>query len=125
MPGGNRKSQYPKEIQIVKSAVPVFTSGGDPALRFASTNCEIARITFYNSTSAAIQVNVMDGSGAVVNGFSAYSVLNNSPSTATFQFQDYLRCANGLVLGAISANLYVSIHGWAHMGQVAASGPPL
>lgn len=110
-----RNSQLPKEVVVTQSAVADFAASGV----VTTTLTDLEDISFYNNTSAAITVTVMDGNSATIANISAYPVDPASP--IDLQFRIPQRCVNGVVVFATSVGLSFSLHGWKHPGFTATS----
>ena len=106
-----RQSHLPKETLILNSAVPVFTSAGDPACLFTSGETEIDRFDFENTTSTSIGVTITDASGTCVGGFSNFAVLPSTPNDYQFPAAP-IRYVGGVRMWAVSAGVYVNMQGW-------------
>lgn len=106
-----KESQLPKEALIYNSAVPVFTSAGDPANLFVSGMTDIVRLDLENSTSATILFTMTDASGNHVANWSNVPIDPNTPQDYQFPANGQ-RMLGGVRMYAVSAGLYVNMTGF-------------
>lgn len=114
-----RNSQLPKEVVVNQSAVPVFTSAGDPTLCATTTLTDLEDISFYNANSVSLNVTVTDGNNNAVANLSSYPIDPNTPYD--FQFRVPIRNVSGVKVYANSTGLKYSLHAWKHPNFTSAS----
>lgn len=115
-----RESPLPKEIDIRNSAIPAFTSAGDPAKSawtFTSTLTDITQLAFANTNSVGINVTVVDGRGIQVANLSSYTIDVNQPYVLLFN--PPIRCVSGFQVYANSTGVDLTAKGWCHPGFTA------
>lgn len=105
-----RLSNLPKEVRVNQSAVPVFTSVGDPAMALTTKLTDIVAIEFTNGTATTISATVTDGNNSAVANISSYPITANTPFS--LQFRAPVRCNSGVKIYAVSAGLYYSLVGY-------------
>lgn len=110
MPGGFRLSNLPKEVRVNQSAVPIFTSAGDPNMALTNKLTDICAIEFTNGTGSTISATVTDGNNSAIANLSAYAISPNQPFN--LQFRVPVRCNSGVKVYTTSAGLYFSLVGY-------------
>lgn len=106
-----RNSPLPKEVSYYQSAVPLFTSTGDPSCVFVSASMtDVEYIALTNTTSGTINITVTDGNNVAMVNLSSYPVDPNTPYA--LEFLPPVRCMSGVKMYANSAGLDVTFHAW-------------